>query len=138
MQHVIAWLFWSFLFNRRQGVIGSHREIKLSLLPSVMNTSLCSRFHPILKFIGFVPSFSCFVRDKRFVPTGFSSLLLRNWLDHFLLFIFPFFTGMFKTIKVTLQTNKTDLIILAICWLYMWTFIMLNLDHKYLSPFLFF
>ena len=132
MQHVIAWWFWSFLFNRRQGVIGSHRVIKLSLLPSVMNTSLFSRFHLISKFHWF----SCFVRDERLVPTGFRSLLSGNWLDHFLLFIFLFSTGMFKTIKVTLQTNNTDLIILAICWLYMWTFIMLNLDHKYLLFFL--
>ena len=86
-----------------------------------------------LKFIGFVPGFSWFVRDERFVPTGFRSLLLGNLLDHCLLFIFQFSTGMFKTIKVALQTNKTYLIILAICWLYMWTFIMLNLDHTYLS-----
>ena len=114
MQHVIAWLFWSFLLNRRKGVIGSHRVLKLSLLTSVMNTSLFSRFHPISKIHWIRSRFSCFVRDERFVPTGFRSLLLRNRFDHFLLFIFQFSTGMFKTIKVTLQTNKTDFIILAI------------------------
>ena len=133
MQHVIARRFWSFLFNRRQ----CHRFRTIEKLR-------CLCFLPLwilrcfqdyiwfLKFIGLVPGFSCFVRNEWFVPTGFRSLLLENWLDHFLLFIFQFSTGMFKTIKVTLQTNKANLIIHAIFWLYMWTFIMLNLDHKYI------
>ena len=56
-------------------------------------------------------------------------------LTIFFCLFYSVFYWHFKTIKVTLQTNKTDLIILAICWLYMRTFIMLNLDHKYLSSF---
>ena len=132
MQHVIAWRFWLFLLNRGQGVIGSNRVIKLSLLPSVMNTSLFSRFHPISKihWIFMFPS-------RWTIRTNcFSLFALGNWLGHFLLFIFHFSTGMCKTIHVTLQTNKTNLIIIALCWLYMWTFIMLNPDHEYLFSFL--
>ena len=131
MQHVIAWRFWSFFFNRRQGVIG--RVIKLSLLPSVKNTSLFSRYHPILKFIGFVPGFSCFVRDEQFVQTGFCSLLFENWLDHFLLFIFSFLLACSRRLKWNYKLTNP-----AICWLYLWTFIMLNLDHIFLITFVVF
>ena len=134
MRHVIAWQFWSFLFNRRQGVSVSHRVIKLSLLPSVMNTLLISRFHPIssvfirshpissgfirfLKFIGFVFGFSCFVRDEWFVPTGFRSLLLGNCLDHFLLFICSILIiNIFNLLRIFCLFTPVFAIILLLNW----------------------
>ena len=108
MQHVIAWRFWSFLLNRRQGVIGSHIVIKLSLLLSVMNTSLFSRFHPISKIHWVCTRFFMF-RSRWTIRTNWFSLFALGELTWPFSFVYfsVFYQHVLKTIKVTF-TNKRN------------------------------